>query len=330
MAVKSTKKKSVSAAKTAPGGTGSKGGNRSKLIGAIIVVVCVILAAEAVSLFKTPEVEAVLTAQVVGQISGSDQPCGKFGAWDVAAMGDDKVAVTDQQNGRILVFDRSGKFVKAWGKKGEGADDLKEPSGIASGTKGDIYFVDAWKSAIIGLDSRYKPELTVPLTHGFYGPRGVAYDGTSFYVADTGTHRVVKVNPQGDIVATWGTSKQGDAKNEFNNPRSLKVDAKGNVYVADFENSRVQVLDPTGKFVMTLKAGNKVTDVAVDPRGRIFVSSMDGGFVKVYGPDGKSLGQLKAAPGSPDVFRGVSGMGFTPDGILLLAANETVALVRVP
>ena len=322
MAVKSTKKNSAGAKK--PKASGSK----SAFIGIVIAVVCLLLVFEAVTLFKTPEVEVNLNAQIVGQFSGTDQPCGKFGAWDVAAVGNDRIAITDQQNGRILFFDRAGKFEKAFGKKGEGPEDLKEPSAITTGTNGDVYFIDAWKSSIVGINAKYKQSLTVPLTHGFYGPRGVAYDGSSFYVADTGTHRVVKVSPQGEVVAAWGTSKQGGGKNEFNNPRSIALDAKGNIYVADFENSRVVVLDPNGKFVREIKAGNKVTDMVVDNSGRLFVSSMDGNFVKVYNTDGKYQGQLKAQ--GSDVFRSVSGMGMTPDGILLLTANDQVTMVRVP
>jgi len=149
-------------------------------------------------------------------------------------------------------------------------------------------------------------------------------------VADTGTHRVAKVSLKGQVVSSWGGSKQGSGKNEFNNPRSLKVDAKGNLYVADFENDRVQVLDSNGQFVRQIKAGNKVTDVALDSTGRLFASSMDGNFVKVYDPDGKYLGQLKSAQGPDDLFRSISGINFTPDGVLLLASNDTISMIRVP
>ncbi len=331
MAAKSEKKKSAFNKKS-PGAKRSKGtaGSRSAVVGVVIAVVGLLLVFEAISLFKTPEVEKAILAQVIGQFSGTEQACGKFGAWDVTTVGNEKIAITDQQNGRILFFDRTGKFLKAWGKKGEGATELKEPSGITSDPKGIVYFVDAWKSTVMGLDSKDKITLTVPLTHGFYGPRGVAFDGSYFYIADTGTHRVAKVSPQGEVVASWGGGKMGSGKNELNNPRSLKVDGKGNIYVADFENSRVQVLDPSGKFILAIKAGNKVTDVAVDNAGRIFASSMDGNFVKVFGPDGKYIGQLKDSKGSDALFRSVSGMSLTPDGVLLLTANDQVVMVRVP
>src|ERR1019366_9406736 len=117
MAVKTVKKNLTGAKK--PKSPGSK----SAFIGIVIAVVCLLFLFEAVSIFKTPEVEVNLTAQVIGQFTGLDQPCGKFGAWDVTAVGNDQIALTDQQNGRILFFDRAGKFLRAFGKKGEGPED---------------------------------------------------------------------------------------------------------------------------------------------------------------------------------------------------------------
>ena len=54
--------------------------SRTAVMSIIAFVVVVLLGFEAVSLFKTPEAEIFLTAQMIGRFSGSDQPCGKFGA----------------------------------------------------------------------------------------------------------------------------------------------------------------------------------------------------------------------------------------------------------
>src|SRR5581483_10404828 len=99
------------------------------------------------------------------------------------------------------------------------------------------YFIDAWKSALTGLNANGKQDLAVPLAQGFYGPRGVAWDGKYFYIADTGTHRVVKLSPAGETIAVFGAKGMGDGKEQLNNPRSLKLDSKGFIYVADSENN---------------------------------------------------------------------------------------------
>ena len=302
--------------------------SRTAVMSIIAFVVVVLLGFEAVSLFKTPEAEIFLTAQMIGRFSGSDQPCGKFGAWDVTAVGNDKIAVADP-GGRVLFFDRSGKYLQSWGKKGQGPGDLNEPSAIICDPQKNVYFVYAWKSCIIGLDEKVKKNFWLPLS-GFYGARGLAWDGQSFYVADTGTHRVVKLSPKGETVGVWGNG-EGDGKNQLRDPRSLVVDSKGFIYTADYENARVQILDPTpGKFVKTIKIGQKASAIMIDSKNRLFVASMDGNFVKVFTTEGKFLGRLKDEKGAEESFRGISGMGFTPDGILLLAADNMISEFRVP
>jgi DNA-binding beta-propeller fold protein YncE len=49
------------------------------------------------------------------------------------------------------------------------------------------------------------------------------------------------------LVAKWGSKGSDDG--QFNRPGGIVVDASGNVYVADFENHRVQVFSPEGRFL---------------------------------------------------------------------------------
>ena len=59
----------------------------------------------------------------------------------------------------------------------------------------------------------------------------------------------------------------------FTVPTSVACDAKGRVYVADYMNDRVQVFDPDGKFLKTIRSP-KPTRVQVDPRnGEVYVFS---------------------------------------------------------
>jgi hypothetical protein len=43
-----------------------------------------------------------------------------------------------------------------------------------------------------------------------------------------------------------------DKKGELKIPHEISLDSNGNVYVADRENNRIQVLDPNGKFIKHL------------------------------------------------------------------------------
>jgi len=325
MSPRSTKKKSAKKKRS-----GRSRGSKAlfAVLGALIVLA--LLAAEYFNYFSAPAVEKYLTAPLLAKFNGSEQACGKFSAWDAAPIGKDQMVLSDPLNGRILFFDKSGKYLKSFGKKGDGKDDLKEPSAIVSDDTGHIYFIDAWKASIIGVDEKGKQTLTAVLGQGFYGPRGLAWDGKDFYVADTGSHRLARVSPRGEMVGVWG-GKMGSGKDELNDPRSVAI-YKGLVYVADAENNRVQIFDPAGKgqFVGNFRVGNKPSSLAFDASGRLYVSSLDGGFVKVFSTDGKFLGRLKDEKGSNEPFQGASGMCFLPDGTLVLASGEIVYQCRVP
>ena len=56
----------------------------------------------------------------------------------------------------------------------------------------------------------------------------------------------------------WGD--RGNKPGEFNTPHSIASDAKGNIYVADLGNWRIQVFDPNGNFIRAM-----TIDVPFDP-----------------------------------------------------------------
>ena len=57
----------------------------------------------------------------------------------------------------------------------------------------------------------------------------------------------MKVDKNGRWVKTWG--EKGTEQGQFNTLHSIANDAKGNIYVADRSNRRIQVFDPDGTFL---------------------------------------------------------------------------------
>ena len=83
----------------------------------------------------------------------------------------------------------------------------------------------------------------------FNRPTDVAWDraGNLFVADGYNNSRVVKIDPHGKWVKTWG--ERGTGQGQFNILHSIASDANGNIYVADRTNRRIQVFDSDGNFL---------------------------------------------------------------------------------
>ncbi|HWP56219.1 MAG TPA: hypothetical protein VN476_18950 [Pyrinomonadaceae bacterium] len=93
-------------------------------------------------------------------------------------------------------------------------------------------------------------------------PLGIAMDAEGrLFIADTGNHRLVKLNPDGtlDVLAGTGTSGSpvngGKARSAtLHKPEGVAVDAQGNLFVSDAENRVVQKINGLG--IISIVVGN--------------------------------------------------------------------------
>jgi DNA-binding beta-propeller fold protein YncE len=262
--------------------------------------------------------------QIVSSFSGDAQSCGVFHAWDLTA-GKDFIAVSDQSNNRILIFNLQGIYQKQITQKDAGAPDFKELSGITSDAQDHVYVIDTWNGMVRGFDLNGHPIVKASL-QGSYGPRGVAWDNGVFMVGDTGTHRVVKLGMDGTTLNAWG--KQGSGQVMFYNPTLIAVDAQGFIYVADTDNHRVQCLDPQGHFVRNYEVGVTVGNVAVNSEGQVFASTSSGDFCKVFEKNGKLLGILGDADKKGQPITGLKALAFLPDGDLLASQGPQILVLH--
>lgn len=304
---------------------GAKKGSKKFLI--LFLLVGAVLLGELLSyaLKKANEAKEV-TVQKTQEFTGDATKAGGFKAWDMALYAGN-LALSDQAKKRLLILDRQGSLVAEIGGKSAGATEFNEPSCLTSDASGNLYVMDTWNGLIRGFDAKQKPFFRLDLSgKGFYGPRGLAWDDNTFLIADTGSHRVVKLSTDGSISGAWGT--RGSGKGQYNNPYQVVTDGKGQCFVVDRDNDRIQVLDKQGHFVREIGLGVPPTAEAVDlEKQRLYVSSQEGRFVKAYSLEGKYIGSLVEAGQKGQSIPDINALCVLPGGDLALLQGGTRILI---
>ncbi len=101
------------------------------------------------------------------------------------------------------------------------------------------------------------------------------------------------------VRATAERGGPGSGRGQFAEPRGLATDARGNLYVADTKNSRIQVFDANGQFLREFGSKgsgegqfNEPCGLAVDPQGEIWIADTWNQRIVHFGPDGKYAGSI--------------------------------------
>ena len=107
------------------------------------------------------------------------------------------------------------------------------------------------------------------------------------------TPKKESANTFANVLLDFGS--EGIGPGMFNDARSIGVDGAGRIYVAEYTGGRVQVFDPSGKFVTQWSIGDRKTLIrgfAADRKGTVYVA--EGGRIDRYrGETGEKLGTLE-------------------------------------
>ncbi len=101
----------------------------------------------------------------------------------------------------------------------------------------------------------------------------------------------------GVAASTAFTGGEGNGGGQFSKPRRISSDAKGNFYVVDTGNSRIQKFDADGKFVSILGGGggegtlSEPNGLAVDAVGNIYATDLARHRLVKFDPVGRFLEQ---------------------------------------
>lgn len=214
------------------------------------------------------------------------------------------IYVPDVCNHRIQIFDSIGTYLDTFGSYGQGDNEFDGPRDIEIDPQtGRIFIVDHWNQRVQVYSSDWTYQTTIGVTgeagddnlHLRY-PWGLTLDSTgNVYIADSDNQRVQKCLPSGlNYSCTTFAGETGVIDNEFSHlhPLDLDVDTSGNLYVVDEWNNRVQVFDPSGRYLTTIggiwgqNTGEMVgpAGVAVAADGTVYVSDRDNQRIQVFTP----------------------------------------------
>ena len=209
-------------------------------------------------------------------------------------VANDELYVADYWTDRIEVFALDGRHRRTIGKAGNGPGEFKSPGGVAVAPNGDLYVVDFYNQRVQHLraDGGFVRQWG---TTGKFGIRGGEFsyptdaalgaDGT-LYVADGYNDRVQAFSSSdGRLTHKWGgpfaMNIYGPFSGWFATVTSIALDSRGNVFVADFYNDRIQKFAPDGTFLTAI--GTKGSGpgqfrhamaVAVAEDGSLFIADL--------------------------------------------------------
>lgn len=211
---------------------------------------------------------------------------------EVAAVATDsrnRVYVFNRGERPVQVYDRDGTFLHSWG---EGV--IARAHGITIGPDDAVYCTDDLDHTV----RKFSPDGQLLLTLGtsgqpsdtgatsidfrtirhagppFYFPTNVALspEGEIYVTDGYGNARVHKFSPTGQLLFSWGTP--GSDPGQFRVPHGIAVSRDGTVFVADRENSRIQLFSATGTFLREWPEIARPCQVAFDTAGNLFVAEL--------------------------------------------------------
>ena len=185
----------------------------------------------------------------------------------IAVDDQDRVYLFNRGASPVVVLSQDGDVLSTWGQ-----GIFINPHGASIGPDQCIYLTDNFDHTVrkFTLEGRLLLEIgTAGLDSGFMSGRpfckcthsAVSPSG-NIYVSDGYQNACIhKFDPNGRLLKSWGSPGVGPG--EFNLPHNICCDDDGWIYVADRENSRVQIFDSEGKFETQINNMHRPSGLAI-------------------------------------------------------------------
>lgn len=258
---------------------------------AVLGVIAVLVVVEVSFLLKgkADRQRSLSDVGTIGARGGDERPEAYHGALAMKIDAQDRLMLVDPDWAKVVIWDtKAGNFLMALDKVRAQRKDFA-PTDAAADKQGQVFVLD-----------RPHQEVTVFSPTGDFVRRWIAANASAIavdpegnvLVSDNLKMQVVRYSPEGKELKHMGGP--GTARGRLNNPSRLAADAKGNIYVVDLGNKRIQVFSSQGSSgkAWSLKfVPNQLTGIT--PAGdEVYLNDFDNSFIWAYSPHGKILGQM--------------------------------------
>ena len=218
----------------------------------------------------------------------------------VAINSKGNILVFNRSARSLLEFDAAGKFLRS---HAEGVFTL--PHGLRVDGEDNIWATDTGSHIVVKMNARGRILMVLGMKgspvewhqaghlHGFNEPNDLAFgaDG-EIYVTQghgKGESRVLRFDRAGEFIGTWGG--EGKGPGQFNVPHSIVSDGKGQLFIADRSNERIQVFDLDGKYLReSSHPGTPCGLCMCHDRRHIMMAHGHAGFIMKLDLNGRVLG----------------------------------------
>ena len=195
--------------------------------------------------------------------------------WGVAVSDDNHVIITENWGHCVTILDRERKRVKSLGGKG----------------------------------GRKKGRVNVKI----FSPRGIAITPKKFILVSD-RDWILKLCVDGCRKASVVEESNGPL--QFNTPSGIAISPiTGQVYIADINNHRIQVLNPDLTFSHSFGSEGSANgqfdspiDIAIDSQGLVYVTDEDNHRIQKFSQDGKFVGQFGTKGSGPGQLNSPNGI----------------------
>ena len=175
----------------------------------------------------------------------------------------------------------------------ESKDSIISPNRIAFSRNGIWAVTDGAKHCVNIFNS--KDELIKVIGSSgtqFKSPKGVAFDNENcLYVVDSGNHRVVKFDIDGNYLLQFPT--KGSGNRQSSDPSGIAIH-NYKVYVADSGNCHIALFKTDGQFCFTFGSEEfeGILDVSISPDNCVLVSNWSDEAVHLFTLEGERISKF--------------------------------------